>query len=803
MVFVLERALDSANRERLMAQAPLDDDKLKAACEFVLELPRGTGLRGVGFNHACCTKRWRSLSALLHPDKLVLHPSLASRADDFEEALKMLNTTWDVLKVLLQKSEGTYVPTPPRNSPQPPDPNGGTPPPTPGGRSGRGRGSGGRGRGGRSGGRGGGSPRSPPPPPKTPVELFLDADPQEDGEDVMAVVLSITASARQRPKAKNRPYKELVSPHCEPGVQSSPFAHENGVVACLSCVRQDEKTRKEMALYLIDTAAVQLEELERLGRMGEWGFACEIGKKMRKHHGQGGMEVLTTGNVDTAVAAMEALLNACALPDNMAATLYLEVHDKGADRSKEECIGYSLKDMPDAIMADGTERPRAVQGKYHARPRVFYWRGNISDERAEECTNEYRKNNQQTGGPCALPGGQTGPARDRAKTPVLLTATLPGALHRNFHKTGFAYGSGPGDKERDVILLKNLMTWPVTHARRHGWLELADSFLKLLCLMFESGEYELGLELVEKGGYRSEARMEALHKLNLNCGFAATKVLMKIVVCGIPQFEESSAAFLVTFRAPWRLSVRVARQMDRAEFMRYITERRVPLRLSFVPTSRPRRELRGVGFTVDLNTGRGWEAGMGALHAMDAAGLQVSTACMYEHMHLHDEHGHVACGLLACVCELLTGLVQLQGSEGALFFESFASFVQHELELRFFVDVNTGEFAEEVSRLLSGSSTRSIQDLLRGLEVPGSDALAALLDVPVQLHDVAYSAATLCGMIKDSTGPKAGRGLHLAIGHGPRDSRTTQPLSPGATADMSHHFLAVWGVHGHETRPVD
>ena len=53
MVFVLERALDSANRARLMAQAPQDDDKLKAACEFVLELPRGVGLKGVGFNYAC------------------------------------------------------------------------------------------------------------------------------------------------------------------------------------------------------------------------------------------------------------------------------------------------------------------------------------------------------------------------------------------------------------------------------------------------------------------------------------------------------------------------------------------------------------------------------------------------------------------------------------------------------------------------------------------------------------------------------------------------------------------------------
>ena len=159
------------------------------------------------------------------------------------------------------------------------------------------------------------------------------------------------------------------------------------------------------------------------------------------------------------------------MPNNDAATVMLEVHDKGDDRSKEECIGYSLKDMPEEQQRDGTSRPRAVMGKYYARPKVFYWRGNISDARAEECIIEYRRNNQHTGGP-------------------------------NFHKSGFTYGGGAGDKERYQIGLKQLMTWPVTHARRHGWLELADSFLKLLCLMFESGEYELSLELVDKAATR-------------------------------------------------------------------------------------------------------------------------------------------------------------------------------------------------------------------------------------------------------------------------------------------------------------
>lgn len=141
----------------------------------------------------------------------------------------------------------------------------------------------------------------------------------------------------------------------------------------------------------------------------------------------------------------------------------------------QEAVGYALKDMPEKTFPDGTMHPRAEQGKYHARPKVFYWHGNISDERAEECIDEYRKNNQQTGGP-------------------------------NFHKSGFTFGGGDGHAETHMILEKNLMTWPITHARRHGWLRLVDSFLKLLCLMFEDGGYELGLEIINRRGGGSGRR---------------------------------------------------------------------------------------------------------------------------------------------------------------------------------------------------------------------------------------------------------------------------------------------------------
>ena len=50
-------------------------------------------------------------------------------------------------------------------------------------------------------------------------------------------------------------------------------------------------------MYVIDTATPFLLELASMGRVGEFGFACEIGLKLKKHHGQGGVEVLSSGNL--------------------------------------------------------------------------------------------------------------------------------------------------------------------------------------------------------------------------------------------------------------------------------------------------------------------------------------------------------------------------------------------------------------------------------------------------------------------------------------------------------------------------
>ena len=357
-------------RDRLMAEAGTSAAALTKACKHVFDLPRGVGIQGLGFNLKSCGTRYRLMARCVYPDTLAAHPILLPRKAEFEEAYKVLQNAWEVLQVLLAKREGSYVRSARAageargasgQSPQyAPD----TGEPTSAGR-GSGRGSGR----GRARGRTPASPPFPSPPPpmaKTPVEIFLSIDGTADeGDDLYACVVSITASARQRPKAKSRRYVELT-----------------------------EKIRKDMALHLIDTATPHLLELAAMGRVGEFGLAIEVGKKMRKHHGQGGAEVLSSGNVDLASQAIEALLGACELEENEAASTMLEVHDKGDDRSKEECIGYAIKDMPEKNMPDGTVRPRAVQGKYHSRPKVFYWRGNISDERAEECIMEYRKNNQ-------------------------------------------------------------------------------------------------------------------------------------------------------------------------------------------------------------------------------------------------------------------------------------------------------------------------------------------------------------------------------------------------------------------------
>ena len=221
----------------------------------MLELPRGAGLPGAGFTLAWCTKRFKQINLkLLHPDhrRLDEHASLLPRTDEFNRACQEFNSAWQTLRPLLEISEGVYqAPA----SPPPGDAHGttGAVPPQSARSAGTGRG---RRRSSAGGGDAGGTSPPPPPMPKTPVEIFLSIDVDSAADDLMPCVLSITSVARQRPRAKGRRYVEL-----------------------------DERVRKEMALHIIDTATPHLLELAGMGRVGEFGYAREIGQKQRKHHG--------------------------------------------------------------------------------------------------------------------------------------------------------------------------------------------------------------------------------------------------------------------------------------------------------------------------------------------------------------------------------------------------------------------------------------------------------------------------------------------------------------------------------------
>ena len=170
---------------------------------------------------------------------------------------------------------------------------------------------------------------------------------------------------------------------------------------------------------------------------------------------------------------------------------------------------------------------------------------------------------------------------------------------------------------------------------------------------------------------------------------------------------------------------------------------------------------------------------------------------------LHDPHGHVAVGVLACVIEILTNLVSMQGDLSESFFDTFTAFVRLELEVRYFVDVNTGEYRDVVDHLVSQSSdNQSCAYLLRALQTKSADELELIFGVPVTFHTT-VSAGTLQGLIRDSINPKAEpEGLHFAVAHSARDPSCTTPLPGGMSADIDHHILVVWMTHLHGVHTV-
>jgi hypothetical protein len=152
----------------------------------------------------------------------------------------------------------------------------------------------------------------------------------------------------------------------------------------------------------------------------------------------------------------------------------------------------------------------------------------------------------------------------------------------------------------------------------------------------------------------------------------------------------------------------------------------------------------------------------------------------------------VAVGVLACVIKIFTHIASLQAELSDSFFETFANFVRLELEVRYFVDVNTGEYRDHVESLLKNRADRSCETLLHALQTPTPSDVSSILGSRVTLHPT-VSSTTLQGLIRDSISAKAPpEGLHFAIAHSPRDPQCQQPLPHGMAADIDHHFLAVW-----------
>jgi hypothetical protein len=289
------------------------------------------------------------------------------------------------------------------------------------------------------------------------------------------------------------------------------------------------------------------------GFIGEWLLVMEMGSKEQHHHGEAAFQVLSRGGPDEAVACIEAMLRA-AMPEDERVTCYLGeqfVHDKGDDRTHDEAKGYALKDMPEQHQPSGETLPDAVQRKLYREPRIFWFVSNMPIERCRECILAYRAKNSSIGG-------------------------------MNFDKTNFTYDHRLHTRERRKIEPSNLQSWPVTHGRQHGFLTEEPSFLKLLCLMFEDDSYELSLKILGFG-VQTRLRREALHRLNLNSGLAGTSYLMDIVLSGVPEYDEAKALYLTLFRAPWLMSEHVVENMDRAEWIVYLRDKRVPMRFVFIP----------------------------------------------------------------------------------------------------------------------------------------------------------------------------------------------------------------------------
>jgi hypothetical protein len=227
------------------------------------------------------------------------------------------------------------------------------------------------------------------------------------------------------------------------------------------------------------------------------------------------------------------------------------------------------------------------------------------------------------------------------------------------------------------------------------------------------------------------------------------------------------------------LSRRIVEEMDRAEMLRYLRDRHLPLRHTFRPRPQPAAGYRGCGFIIDLGLCDERNASIDLLQTMDEIGLRMSVRCMYEHIRIQDLEGHMAVGFLQSMLHVLSGLTIGLGydeisPEMALIFERF---VIDDLQMRYVIDYNSGTYRDVVEAAVS-SGDRSIPCLMATLGVQ----LTHTTNVPGEFHGTC-SMDTAKRIIADSLHTSnPSYGLHAMI------------LWAGDQAADRHHVLVMWYV---------
>ena len=222
------------------------------------------------------------------------------------------------------------------------------------------------------------------------------------------------------------------------------------------------------------------------------------------------------------------------------------------------------------------------------------------------------------------------------------------------------------------------------------------------------------------------------------------------------------AAYLAEFRVPWAISKRNAEGMDRCEYLVYIKNKRaLPLRLAYKPRAVGVEGYVGAAFIVDLGLSPARQGSVELLSHFDDSRFRISPRCMYEHCNVADPDGHMAVGHMLVAIEMLQSLcLGLDDVSGVEMLAVFERFVTTDGQLRFFMEVNSGDYRDIVEEYLQGSIDRSPAALLAVLESE-YELTRSSTKLAGTFHG-RHSLQTAMGLITDSK-TQHELGLHAAI----------------------------------------